>query len=65
MKMIIEKKWEFNEKAYFAFLDLEKAFDRVPRRKLFEILALDVYGVPQRLQRAIRGMYSMLISAVV
>ena len=64
MKMIIEKKWEFNEKAYFAFLDLEKAFDRVPRRKLFEILALDVYGVPQRLQRAIRGMYSMPISAV-
>jgi len=33
MKMIFEKTWEYNDRTYLAFLDLEKAFDRVPRNK--------------------------------
>jgi len=38
MKLIIEKRREFNLESHFAFLDYVKAFDRVKRDKLFEIL---------------------------
>jgi len=34
MKMIPEKTWEYNDKTYLAFLDLQKEFDRVSRGKL-------------------------------
>ena len=30
LKMILEKTWEWNKEKYVAFLDLEKAFDRLP-----------------------------------
>jgi len=34
MKMIPEKTWEYNDKTYLTFLDLEKEFDGVLRSKL-------------------------------
>jgi Reverse transcriptase (RNA-dependent DNA polymerase) len=38
MKMILEKTWEFNDKTYLAFLDLETAFDRVLRQILWQAM---------------------------
>ena len=62
--MISEKSWEFATPRYLAFLDLEKAFDRVPRKKLWRVLALPDYNIPSNLQRAIRNMYTTSKSAV-
>ena len=38
LRIIIEKSWEYNKPAYIAFIDLEKAFDSVPRKKLWRCL---------------------------
>ena len=43
LQKIIEKFWQFNRELYIWFIDLEKAYDRVPRVKLFE--PLKEYGV--------------------
>jgi Reverse transcriptase (RNA-dependent DNA polymerase)/Endonuclease-reverse transcriptase len=64
MKMILEKTWEFNDKTYLAFLDLEKAFDRVPRQKLWQAMQQAEYGVPPMLMRAVRSMYRECKSSV-
>ena len=32
LRQLIEKHWEFNKPLYIAFLDLEKAFDRIERK---------------------------------
>ena len=39
-----------------AFVDLEKAFDRVPRKKLFDLLLND-YGIKPAVVEMIRRMY--------
>jgi sorting nexin-29 len=38
VKQTIEKRREFNLETHIAFLDLEKAFDRVNRKQLWQIL---------------------------
>jgi hypothetical protein len=38
MKLLIEKREEFNLETHFAFVDYEKAFDKVKRQKHFNIL---------------------------
>jgi hypothetical protein len=38
MKLLIQKRREFNLETHFAFVDYEKAFDEVKRQKLFNIL---------------------------
>ena len=64
LKILIEKSWEWNVDQYFAFLDLEKAFDRVPRQKLWKLLQKTEYSIPPKLQQAIKGMYKTSKSAV-
>ena len=49
LKMMIEKNWEWNRQMYVAFVDLEKAFDSVPRGKLWETLADPYYEVDPKL----------------
>jgi hypothetical protein len=44
LRMIFEKTLEYKEKAHFAFIDLKKAFDSVPRRKLWRSRQI-VYGI--------------------
>ena len=51
LRLVIEKHWEYNQPLFIAFLDLEKAFDRVPREKLW--MAMAEYMVPADLQIAI------------
>lgn len=52
---LIEKRKEFNLPTYFTFIDYEKAFDKVNRYKLWEILKSR--GIPSHLIRAIQSLY--------
>ena len=56
LRIIIEKSWEYNKPAYIAFIDLEKAFDSVPRKKLWKCLG-EKYNITGKLKRAIMSLY--------
>ena len=53
--MITEKFIAVNQKVFCAFVDLEKAFDRVVRAKLWEILPR--YNVSGPLLQAVKSLY--------
>lgn len=55
VKQIIEKTHLSKTKAYFAFIDLEKAFDRVNRKRMWDILV--ERGVNKKLIQAIKSIY--------
>src|ERR1700744_1841205 len=55
MRQSIEKLFEKNRDLFLCFIDLEKAFDRVPRQRLFEVLS--EYGVDGFLLEAIKSLY--------
>ena len=55
LKQIFEKSWEYGKDLYACFVDLEKAYDRVPRDKLWKVL--QEYGVNGQLLRAIKSFY--------
>lgn len=59
---ILEGAWEYAHPVYMCFVDLEKAYDRVPREKLWEVLR--EYGVRGSLLRAIQSLYSQSESCV-
>uniref|UniRef100_A0A669EXX2 Reverse transcriptase domain-containing protein n=1 Tax=Oreochromis niloticus TaxID=8128 RepID=A0A669EXX2_ORENI len=56
LSRILEGAWEFAQPVYMCFVDLEKAFDRVPWGVLWEVL--QEYGVSGPLLRAIRSLYN-------
>ena len=62
LRQLIEKYNEGANDLYMIFVDLEKAFDRVPR-KLIE-WALRRKGVPERLVAAIMAMYNQVETVV-
>uniref|UniRef100_A0AAR2LJT3 Reverse transcriptase domain-containing protein n=1 Tax=Pygocentrus nattereri TaxID=42514 RepID=A0AAR2LJT3_PYGNA len=62
LSQIVEGAWEFANPVYMCFVDLEKAYDRVPRDILWEVLW--EYGVPGLLLRAIQSLYSRSESCV-
>uniref|UniRef100_A0A669BJZ3 Reverse transcriptase domain-containing protein n=1 Tax=Oreochromis niloticus TaxID=8128 RepID=A0A669BJZ3_ORENI len=62
LSRILEGAWEFAQPVYMCFVDLEKAFDRVPRGVLWEVLR--EYGVSGPLLRAIRSLYNRCKSLV-
>ncbi|KAK3509648.1 hypothetical protein QTP70_008082 [Hemibagrus guttatus] len=59
---VLEGSWEFAQPVHMCFLDLEKAFDRVPRGILWEVLW--EYGVCGPLLRAVRSLYDRSRSLV-
>ena len=51
LSQFVEKHWEYDTPMYLTYLDLEKAFDRVPRKNLWN--AMDEYEKSSELERAI------------
>ena len=52
---IFEKSWEYGKDLFACFVDVEKAYDRVPRDKLWKVL--QEYGVDGQLLCAIKSFY--------
>ena len=55
LKQIFEKSWEYGKNLYACFVDLEEAYDRGPREKLWKVL--QEYGVNGQLLCAIKSFY--------
>ncbi|KAK3535777.1 hypothetical protein QTP70_021095, partial [Hemibagrus guttatus] len=62
LHMVLEGLWEFAQPVHMCFVDLEKAFDRVPRGILWEVLW--EYGVCGPLLRAVWSLYDQSRSLV-
>ncbi|KAK3556749.1 hypothetical protein QTP70_016703 [Hemibagrus guttatus] len=59
---VLKGLWEFAQPVHMCFVDLEKAFDRVPHGILWEVLW--EYGVRGPLLRAVRSLYNRSRSLV-
>ena len=55
LKQIFKKSWEYGKDLSACFVDLKKAYDRVPRNKLWKVL--QEYGVNGQLLRVIKSFY--------
>ena len=55
LKLIFEKSWKYGKDLFACFVDLEKAYDGVPRDKLWKVL--QEYGVNGQLLRAVKSFY--------
>ena len=55
LKQIFEKSWNFGKDLFACFVDLEKAYNRVPRNKLWRVL--QEYGIDGQLLRTIMPFY--------
>ena len=62
IRQLQEKYLAANKRLYMAFVDLEKAFDRVPRKAIW--WALRKLGVDEWIVRVVQGMYSNARSRV-
>ncbi|KAK3539613.1 hypothetical protein QTP70_010573 [Hemibagrus guttatus] len=62
VRPVLEGSWEFAQPVHMCFVNLEKAFDRVPRGILWEVLW--EYGVHGPLLRAVRSLYNWSRSLV-
>ena len=58
VKMILKKSWEWGADKYALFIDLEKAFDRVDRENLWQVLRDPHYNMPTKLLRVIKSIYA-------
>ena len=63
VRQLQEKYLAANKKLYMAFVDLEKGFDRVPRKVIW--WALRKLGVEERIVQLVQGMYSKAVSVLV
>ena len=55
LQQVIEKTWEYARQVYIAFVDLEKAYDRVDRSLVWDVLR--EYGVDGHLVGAVASLY--------
>ncbi|CAF3333272.1 unnamed protein product [Rotaria sp. Silwood2] len=62
LQQIIEKSWEFAKPVYSLFIDLGKAYDRIPRDLLWNVLK--EYGIQDHLLSAIQSLYKNCQSCV-
>jgi len=56
LRMMIEKYREGQKELHYVFIDLEKAYDRVPRQKLWHCMRQA--GVTQKYIRVVQNMYT-------
>ena len=63
LRLFLDRSWEHNINQYICFLDLEKAFDRVPREKIWKVLFSS--GVDIKLLKAIKSAYVNQKSSVI
>ena len=64
MKMLLEKSWEWDRSKYIVFVDLEKAFDRINRNRLWNVLEDDYYGISTKLVKVVKSVYENCQSRV-
>ncbi len=64
MRQIVENALEFDEPKYILAIELKKAFDRIPRKKIWKALKNEHYGIEWRLRNNIKAMYEICISTV-
>ncbi|TWW66737.1 hypothetical protein D4764_20G0007690 [Takifugu flavidus] len=62
LSRVFEGAWEFAQPVHMCFVDLEKAFDRVPRGVLWGVI--QEYGVSGPLIRTVRCLYDRCQSLV-
>ena len=62
LERLIEMVKGKKEEIFVAFLDMEKAYDRVNRKKLFEVMRC--YGVHEKLVRLIERIYDGRIGEI-
>jgi sorting nexin-29 len=62
LKMLIDKRHEYNFETLIAFVDYEKAFDRVNRQKLWEILPRN--RTPMHIVQVINSLYKETLICV-
>ena len=43
---------------FIAFVDLEKAFDRIDRNRPWEVMSKEIYNIPEKLTRVVRSLYT-------
>jgi hypothetical protein len=58
VQQIIEKRSEFNLQTYIAFIDFDKAFDKIDRNKLWNILYKSSY--PTHLTQTMKCLYNII-----
>ena len=63
LRLFLEKSWEYAIDQHICFLDLEKAFDRVPREKMWKVI--EDTGISSRLLTAIKSTYKDQKSAII
>ena len=59
VKMAMKKRREHSKETWILFLDLVKAFDRVPRELLWQLL--EKFGVPPKLVRLLKALHKHVI----
>ena len=58
LRQIFEKSWEFAKDIFACIINLEKAYDWVPRNKLWRVL--QGYGIDEDMLMAIKSLYCQL-----
>lgn len=64
LRMIVEKTIEYNNSMFTAFIDLEKAFDRISMERLWKILSQRRHGIRSKLLRVLKGLYESCDSTI-
>ncbi|XP_076057290.1 uncharacterized protein LOC143034830 [Oratosquilla oratoria] len=63
LRMVIEKAWEYNQRVYFAIIDIQRAFDSVPREKVWGCMK-ERYSIIGHLKKATKKFYYHCVCSI-